>query len=547
MITQKFFGIQGELLKSVTERVQSFDTNVTSIDPQEILSLQEETVSEIKSTLAAYGYFKPSITLSKDHRNHCLNLFYTITPGKLFLIDKIEVQLTGEGEKDPAFQELLRHFPLQQGDAIRSKYYQQAKNALLDLAAERGYFSAKIKKSNILIDLKRDFTQVVISFDTGPRYLFGNLVFAPSPYSITFLERFVPFQYNCPYRNKKIMTLQENLGNSNLFQQVTVTPQPENADHLHVPIQIETIPRKPVQYSLGLGFGTDTGIRGLLDVQFHRLNPYGHTMELLLEPSEKLNHFGASYNIPGKNPVTDSYKFSVAAETQHLPTNGKSRYEKVEVSRINQLWGWQQTLSLGLRDEHSNPNDGRPTISSTMLLPNLNWTKVKSDNLLSPNCGYQMNVNLRGATKNLISNTDFIQTLIQGKTLLPISENLRLILRGQLGYTFISDIDELPITLQFYAGGAQTVRGYQYQQLGPGKTLLLGSIEVQRRIKGNLYAGIFYDTGSVNDVFARHFKSGLGLGLIWRSPIGAIEVTLTEALSLPGHPKLLQFSMGPEL
>src|SRR5262249_12608744 len=145
----------------------------------------------------------------------------------------------------------------------------------------------------------------------------------------------------------------------------------------------------------------------------------------------------------------------------------------------------QQTLSLGLRDELSQPTDGRPIVSSTMLMPNLNWSKVKSDHPLNPNVGYAIHLNIRGATKALVSNTDFLQVELQTKLLLPLSSVNRLVLKGQLGYTFISDINELPISLQFYTGGAQTVRGYQFQEIGPGRNLLMASAEFQQKIKGN--------------------------------------------------------------
>ncbi len=546
-LKQEFLGSQGDVHESIVERIKANHYGLSTTNLNEIESFHEQTLLEIKKVLAAHGYFRPNITFTKKYDRNNLIIRYFINSGELLYINKLDLQVLGEGLNDPAFQKLLKNFPIKQGNVVRSKLYQEAKSSLVDLAAQRGYFAAKIEKSNIFIDLKTYQANVILYFNTGPRYYFGELEFLPSPYSTKFLQRFVPFKYQKPYQDSNIVKLQENLSSSNFFQQVTITPKPELAHNLLVPIQVEVIPRKAVQYNIGAGFGTDTGFRGLLDIQYRRLNPQGHRLDMLIQPSEKLNHYEASYSIPGKNPVTDLYKLSFAAENQHLETSGKSRNEKIEAGRISHLWGWQQTLSLSLRDEHSIPTDDRPIINSTMLLPNLNWSRVKTDDPLSPNMGYQLNINIKGATKKLISNTDFIQALIQGKAIAPLSSNNRLIIKGQIGYTFISDIDQLPISLQFYTGGAQTVRGYKYEGIGPGKTLILGSLELQQRIKGNLYAAIFFDSGSVSNSLANNFHSGLGIGLVWRSPIGAIEVTLAQALNRPGHPKLLQFSMGPEL
>lgn len=545
--TQRFHGIDGEALKNVTERAQVYQQDAAPlITPEDVQNVNEQTLIDIKDGLAAFGYFKPQIKSTITKRNNTYIFDYWITPGPLLHINRLDLRLAGEGLHDPAFQELLANFPLHQGDVVRSKFYQEAKGLLLDLAAQRGYFSAKMVKSTILIDLSKYTATVIIYYDTGPRYYFGRVTFSPSPYATCFLSRYIPFCYGKPYQNKWVMRLQEYLANSNFFQQVTVTPKPEAAEGLLVPIEVGLVPRKPAQYSFGLGFGTDTGPRALLGAHFRRLNPYGHTMDLVVQASQRVNRVQANYTIPGRHPYTDSYRISAAAEQENLPATGKSRYENFEVSQIKKIGKWVQTASLSLRDEHSQPVDA-PSINSTMLLPNLNWTKVKSDDPLSPNHGYQINLNIRGASRALISNTDFLQGLVQGKYLTTFGSDTRLITKGQLGYTLISDIDELPLSLRFYTGGAQTVRGYKYLGIGPGRTLIMGSIELQQRIKGNLYGAVFFDAGSVSNTLAGDLKKSIGVGVVWRSPIGAIEATVAQALDLPGHPRMLQFSMGPEL
>lgn len=544
--TQHFSGVQGEILDNIVERttINLQDSQINNKD--DLQSINDQTVIEIKDALAAYGYFKPNVQSKTVKRNNAYNLDYFIHPGTLLTITKLDVRLIGEGNGDCEFLDLLEHFPIHEGDVVRSKCYQDAKSQLMDLAAQRGYFAAKIEKSSIMIDLKKYQSTVIIYFNTGPRYRFGDVRFSPSPYATCFLNRFIPFCYGKPYKNNRVIRLQEYLSNSNLFQQVTVTPRPELANGLLVPIDVGLIARKAIQYCFGLGYGTDTGVRGLLGVQFRRVNPYGHTMDFVVQASQRINRAQANYTIPGRHPYTDSYRISAAAEQENLPSTGKSHNEKLEVSHIRDLCGWVQTLSLGLRNEHSEPT-GEPTVNSTMLLPNLNWTRIRSDDPLSPNHGYQIIFNIRGASRATISNTDFLQILLQTKWLTTFGHDTRLIAKGQIGYTLISDLDELPLSLRFYTGGAQTVRGYKYLSIGPGNSLLMGSLELQQRIKGNLYGAIFFDAGNVSDGLFDNFHKSLGVGVLWRSPIGAIEMTLAQSLDLPGHPRMLQFSMGPEL
>lgn len=547
-LKQNFYGINAQITDNLKSRMKMYQQDLNSINSaEEMDALKNQTIIEIKDALAAFGYFEPTIQTKSERLGPNWVLNYHIKPGRLLKINKLDVKISGEGRYDHTFIDLMKKLPLHVGDPLRSKIYQNAKSSLVDLAAQRGYFAAEMTQSKIIINQQTYQSTIILHFDTGPRYYFGSVCFHPSPYSNCFLQRFVPFRPGQPYLNSQIVKLQENLSNSGFFRQISVTPKPELASNLAIPIEVEVIPRKRLQYSLGVGYGTDTGVRGTGTLQLRQLNCYGHHLEAQIQASEKLNHLEASYSIPGYNPATDSYRLSVAAENQHLDTSGKSQDAKIEASHIKVLWGWQQTVSLALRDEHSFPTDGRPIISSTMLLPNINWSRVKSDDPLSPSRGYQLNINIRGASKSLISNTDFIQALIQGKIIVPLSKNNRVIGKGQFGYTLISNINELPISLQFYTGGAETVRGYKYQEIGPGKTLVFGSFEFQQRLRGNLYAAAFVDAGNVSNTLIHHLDTSVGVGLVWRSPVGAIEMTLAQTLDKPGHPRMLQFSMGPEL
>ncbi len=74
------------------------------------------------------------------------------------------------------------------------------------------------------------------------------------------------------------------------------------------------------------------------------------------------------------------------------------------------------------------------------------------------------------------------------------TDDSRVILRTDLGYTAVHDFNDLPLSLRFYAGGSQSVRGYEYQALGlpdGGRYLVVGSAEYQHQIYGNWNAAVF--------------------------------------------------------
>jgi translocation and assembly module TamA len=126
----------------------------------------------------------------------------------------------------------------------------------------------------------------------------------------------------------------------------------------------------------------------------------------------------------------------------------------------------------------------------------------------------------------------------------PVLKKDRVVLRGNFSYTCIHKIEDLPLSFQSFAGGSQSIRGYGYNSIGPGNTTWVGSLEYQRHIKGNWYLSAFYDAGHVGKNLGGEVKRGIGVGVIWQSPIGALQLTAAQAQDLRGKPIAIQFSMG---
>lgn len=120
------------------------------------------------------------------------------------------------------------------------------------------------------------------------------------------------------------------------------------------------------------------------------------------------------------------------------------------------------------------------------------------------------------------------------------SVNRRLVLAGRaagsvaLGYSGNTGI---PPNDRLYLGGGTTVRGYDYQTLGPkdedgnplgGNVMALGNIEARLSIWGNLGAVLFADGGGiwtdVQQISSGTAGFGTGLGLRYDTPIGPIRL-----------------------
>ena len=127
-------------------------------------------------------------------------------------------------------------------------------------------------------------------------------------------------------------------------------------------------------------------------------------------------------------------------------------------------------------------------------------------------------------------------------------KNEQLVTRLAYGRIYINHINSLPLSLQFLIGGSQTVRGYSYESIGPGRNMLYGTIELRQRLWKELYFAGFYDFGNVTDnrIFA-NIRDSVGPSILYRSPIGIIQISIPWRLAAHHVRPRFVFSIGPEL
>jgi translocation and assembly module TamA len=138
----------------------------------------------------------------------------------------------------------------------------------------------------------------------------------------------------------------------------------------------------------------------------------------------------------------------------------------------------------------------------------------------------------------------------------PLGHRGRLLARARLGGMTVDDFSALPASERFFAGGDQSVRGYDYQTLAPrdinnevigGRYEAVASLEADYLFIGNYGAAVFVDAGNAADSFPPEPKIGAGIGFRWRSPVGMLRVDIAHPFDDPLNDYRLHISIGPDL
>ena len=120
----------------------------------------------------------------------------------------------------------------------------------------------------------------------------------------------------------------------------------------------------------------------------------------------------------------------------------------------------------------------------------------------------------------------------------------------------MSEFEQLPTSYRFFAGGINSIRGYDFQELGPvgdegdvigGRFLTVVSAEYEHTVLENWGLAVFVDHGNAFNENRISLKTGLGVGLRWYSPIGPVRIDVAFPLNEAESSIRFHFAAGARL
>lgn len=543
--------VKANVLDSLSLMRQRDDPRLTDVLVQRLFAQAEE---EIRAALQPFGYYSPVITAGLTRKDKAWHATFAVVPGEPVRITALDISLSGPGRDDQLLREAVQGFPLQTGQVLDHQLYEAGKRKLTSMALAAGYRDVFFSKHGVEVHPEKLSARVMLVLDTGPLYFFGPTTFAAEFLHANFLQRLLPYKEGAPFSPKGLVELRQSLLGMEYFSEVEVrTGEPSPATR-KIPVMVTLQPKNPNKFGFGIGYGTDTGLRGSVEWTNRLLNRHGHQFTLHWQPSERKSTLGGVYTVPIRDPRKDRLSLLSKWEREDFE-NTETEQRTISLSYDHVRGVGEYSLYLAHLDQDY--DTGLETGHATLLTPGIKATWRLADDRLKTARGIRLTADLTGADESVLADATFLQASVAGKAILAFSDKWRAIGRFQLGGTMVDNIYDLPPLLRFYAGGDQSVRGYAYKSIAPedalgnilgGRYLTTYSIELEREFFANWSAAVFYDSGDAfNSLSDMAMKQGAGVGARWNAPFGQVRLDIASALSEGGDAWRIHFNVGADL
>jgi translocation and assembly module TamA len=361
------------------------------------------------------------------------------------------------------------------------------------------------------------------------------------------------------YSPSKIEAARQALLATNVFSGIEVRA----ADHLDpdgtIAITFDIQERKLHSVALTAGYSTDLGVS--LSASWSHRNLFGN--------AEQLNLSAAGNGLGGS--ATHSLGYNLSAQyiepmflnndqVLELDLRGVKQdldaYDQTAIiagayvrRKFSKLWTASVGLS-GTQERISQEGVARDYLLFAVPLTATYDSTGLTDPLLDPTHGLRATVSATPTHAFGDPSSNYVILQAAGSTYFDLSGfgisdpgRSVLALRGLVASIQGASQFGLPPDQRLYAGGSGTVRGYDYQSIGPqfpdgkpigGLSAEAATIEFRQRLFEDFGAVAFVDAGQASDVsapFTGTVRVGAGVGVRYYTPIGPLRVDVAVPLN----------------
>ncbi|MBP0617626.1 outer membrane protein assembly factor [Jiella sp. KSK16Y-1] len=480
-----------------------------------------------------------------------------VRPGPKYTLGRIAVS-------SPAIPVDPAEYGLEPGGEAGSAKVLEAEAKMFDKLRQDGRPFVAVTRREIIADAATDRLDYEATLEPGPRVPFGDIwIDGEKDVDPGFIAYMTGIEAGKVFSPQELADARDRLLKLGVFSSVTVKEAKGQAPDGSLPVQIEVGERKFGYYGVGATYSNTEGAGANGYVGYRNL--FGRAESLRFDAS--VSRIGASTISDEPRPIdgidySSSLVFkkpgvlgpdSVYIGSLEIKREQPLAYDRTSyaaTSGVEYDIDKQQKLNVSLRAEYEEITDYLGTRDYLIGSVPITYTYDGRNNELNPTEGFYLQA-LAEPSYGFNTSTPFVKTRLDGRAYLSLTESDRLVLASRLGYgtVFGADLLDIPNDRRFYAGGGGSVRGYEFQSIGPyfpdtvpagsgynsdftdtptgGLSLFDGSVEARIGITENIQIVPFLDFGTVSNKLVpdfSNFKLGAGVGARYLTSFGPIRI-----------------------
>lgn len=476
-----------------------------------------------------------------------LLLTYNIDVGTPYLIGSVDLVVAYPDQviERPATDAELEKTRLLIGQRATAEPIILAEQYGADLLRDQGYPLAKSTKRTVMADTAQKTISITYAYDTGKKANFGAItVNGANEVDPEFIAGYRSWRAGEQYSPEQIKVTRRDLAQSNLFDSVIVKPVGPVGESGEIPVEINVVERKMRSVGGGVDFSTADGPGANAFWEHRNLFGAGERLRLGVEASSFEQGLSADF----KKPQFLQRRQSLVANAE-AKSNDTDAYKGETVESfvgVERPFGENWSATLGALAEYSDLTGSDESPDDQFYLGGVRGILRydNTENPLDPTDGTRFEINVTPYMGLTDKDTNFTTVSIAGSQYLSIDDDGDYVMaaRARTGTIIGEERGSLPSNKRYYSGGGGSIRGYEYQKVGPldddhdplgGRSVLELGFEFRARLTESFGIVPFVEGGNVYERSEPEDISLLwaaGLGFRYYTAVGPLRFDVAVPL-----------------
>lgn len=478
------------------------------------------------------------------------------------------IQFTGD-LLDKSVKELKDLFALKKGDVFERKQVIKGVNAVTNIFTDQGYAFAEIDpitsedRKNHRIDLN-------VKVSLNKKVYINRITIAGNTRTQDHvIRREIGIAEGGLYSNSELDNAIKKIKRLGFFSDVkmVVSKIKNFNDKINLHFTVEET--KTGQFSIGLSHSNEIGVAFNLGIQENNFLGTGNVLNANITNSEAVQEVSFFFSDPYFTEDKHSISYGIFTKSVDGAELDVSSY-KIDENGGSIGYGIPITedtrISTNLRVSKRDITCGETfaTINEPVQCTNgdeievkirASWSNNTLNNFRFATEGQQNVLSLNVATP--IGDFRYYKIDASHKSYYPITKKLTFNVKGKVGIGSGYGDKELPFFERYYGGGSSSVRGFDFNSLGPtyadgnaqggdlsllGSTAVISTLDFIGKKAENMRISAFVDVGSISiDLDDIDIRSSAGVAFNWLTPLGTIGLYAATPILKEDDDKITNF------